>query len=87
MSEQQQTLTIQQAIDLGVQHHTAGHLTEAESIYKQVLEADSNQPVALNLLGVVAHQLGKKDKVIDLITKVPKTQLILRTFLGAKEQI
>jgi len=25
MSEQQQTLTIQQALDLAVQHHTAAH--------------------------------------------------------------
>jgi hypothetical protein len=38
MSEQQQTLTIQQAIDLAVQHHNVGRLPEAESIYQQGYE-------------------------------------------------
>ena len=44
MSEQQQTLTIQQAIDLGVQHHNAGRLPEAENIYQQILQSRPNQP-------------------------------------------
>ena len=37
MSEQQQTLTIQQAIDLGVQHQKAGRLPEAESICRSAV--------------------------------------------------
>ena len=69
MPEQQQTLTIQQAIDLGVQHHNAGRLPEAESICQQILQADPNQPVVLHLLGIIAHQVGKTDTAIDLITK------------------
>jgi len=60
----QQTLTIQQALDLAVQHHTAGRLPEAESIYQQILQSDSNQPVALHLLGVIAHQVGKNDTAV-----------------------
>ena len=68
-SSEQQTLTIQQAIDLAVQHHTAGRFFEAESIYQQILQTDPNQPVALNLLGVIAHQVGKNDIAVDLITK------------------
>ena len=68
MSEQQQTLTIQQAIDLGVQHHKAGDLTTAEGIYKQILQSNPDQPVALHLLGVIAHQVGKYDVAVDLIT-------------------
>ncbi len=55
----QQTLSIQKIIDLAVQHHTAGRLPEAESIYQQILQADPNQPVALHLLGVIAHQVEK----------------------------
>ena len=69
MPEQQQTLTIQQAIDLAVQHHNAGRLPQAESIYQQILQTDPNQPVALHLLGVIAHQTGKNDIAVDLITK------------------
>ena len=69
MSEQQQTLTIQQAIDLGVQHHTAGRLPQAEAIYQQILQSSPKQPIALHLLGVIAHQSGKNDIAVDLITK------------------
>ena len=65
----QQTVTIQQALDLAVQHHSEGRLPEAEGLYQQVLQADPNQPVALHLLGVIAHQVGKNDVAIDLITK------------------
>mgnify|MGYP000904998824 FL=1 len=69
MSEQQQTLTIQQAIDLAVQHHNAGRLPEAENIYQQILQSEPNHPTALHLLGVIAHQVGKNDVAVDLITR------------------
>ncbi|MCH8863615.1 MAG: tetratricopeptide repeat protein [Proteobacteria bacterium] len=65
----QQTLTIQRAMELAVQHHSTGRLAEAEGIYRQVLQADPLQPVALQMLGVLSHQLGKSDVAIDLITK------------------
>jgi tetratricopeptide (TPR) repeat protein len=65
----QQTLTIQQALDLGVSYHNAGRFAEAESVYQQLLQADPNQPVALRLLGTIAHQLGNSDAAVDLITK------------------
>ena len=52
MSEQQQTLTIQQALDLAIQHHTAGRLSQAEDIYRQVLQPAPNQAHVLHLLGV-----------------------------------
>jgi tetratricopeptide (TPR) repeat protein len=68
-AKEEQTLTIQQALDLALQHHTAGDLPKAESIYQQILQADPNQPVALHLLGVIAHQLGKNDIAVEFITK------------------
>ena len=55
----QQTLIIQQAIDLGLGHHHAGRLPEAENVYQQILQANPNQPDALHLLGGIAHQVGK----------------------------
>ena len=69
MPEQPQTLSTQQALDLALQHHRAGRLPQAESIYKQILQGDPNQPVVLQLLGVSAHQLGNNDVAVDLITK------------------
>jgi predicted O-linked N-acetylglucosamine transferase (SPINDLY family) len=66
---EEQTLTIQQAIDLAVQHHKAGDLSKAKGIYRQILQADPNQPVALHFLGLIAHQLGKNEVSVNLITK------------------
>ena len=60
---------IQQSIDLALAHHAAGRLAEAEGIYRRILQAEPNQPVALNLLGVIAHQTGKNDVAVDLIAK------------------
>ena len=64
-----QKLGIEQAIDLAVQHHTAGRLPQAKSIYQQILQTDHRQPVALHLLGAIAHQMGKADIAVGLITK------------------
>ena len=65
----QKTLTIQEALDLAVQHHSAGRLSDAEGIYQQILKDHPNQPVALRLLGTLAHQVGKNDLAVDLISK------------------
>ncbi len=66
---EQQAPSIQQLIDSGVHHHTAGRLAEAEGIYKQVLMEYPNEPSALHLLGLIAHQVGKSAIAIDLIGK------------------
>ena len=70
-SPEQPALTIEhaQAIELAMQHQTAGRLPQAESIYQQILQADPNQPDALHLLGVIAHQVGKSNVAVDLITQ------------------
>ncbi|MDP6353069.1 MAG: tetratricopeptide repeat protein [Alphaproteobacteria bacterium] len=68
-SPEQRKPTIQQTIDLARRHHGAGRLPEAESIYRQILEACPNQPVALHMLGVMAHQVKNDDRAVDLITK------------------
>jgi tetratricopeptide (TPR) repeat protein len=68
-STRQQTPTIQQAIDIALQHHNADRLPEAERIYQQILQADPDQPVALHLLGVIAYQTGENSTAVDLITK------------------
>ena len=65
----QSTQATQEALNLAVQHHLAGDLSVAEAIYRQVLQDDANQPVALNLLGVIAYQSGNSESAIDLIGK------------------
>jgi tetratricopeptide (TPR) repeat protein/SAM-dependent methyltransferase len=66
-AKQEQTLTIQQALDLAFKHHTAGDLPKAEGIYNQILQADPNQPVALHFLGLIAHQIGENYRAVKLI--------------------
>ena len=62
-------LTIQQAFELGLQHHQAGRLREAEQLYRQVLVQQPKHFDALHLLGVIAHQVGRNDIAVDLIRR------------------
>ena len=64
LSLSQQTVTVQQALELAVQHYNAGDLPKAEDIYNQILQANPDQPVALHLLGVIAHQTGNNEKAV-----------------------
>ncbi|MFI4986818.1 MAG: tetratricopeptide repeat protein [Alphaproteobacteria bacterium] len=62
-------LTLQQGVDLALQHHGAGNLSRAEGLYRRILQADPEHPVALQMLGVIAHQLGKHDVAVGLIAR------------------
>ena len=63
------TLSIQQILETAVQHHNSGRLTEAEAGYKQALKLAPSHPVALQLLGVLALQVGQNQVAVDLIKK------------------
>ncbi len=54
---------LQQAIT----HHQAGQLAEAEALYRKVLEATPNHPVALHLIGLIAYQVGQFPVALQLI--------------------
>lgn len=51
----------------GFRLHQAGRLAEAEVWYRRVLAAEPNHADALNLLGVVANQVGRHDLAVELI--------------------
>ena len=59
----------QQTLELAVEHHGAGRLSQAENLYQRILQTDPDHPVALHLLGVIALQSGKSEQAIDLITR------------------
>ena len=65
MSAQQQT----PSINLAIEHHGAGRLSEAERVCQDILKQEPNQPVVLHLLGVISHQLGNNKAAADLITR------------------
>lgn len=56
-------------LDSARAHHSAGRLEHAESIYRQVLNSEPNNPHALNLLGMIAQQRGDLTHAIALMTK------------------
>jgi tetratricopeptide (TPR) repeat protein len=60
-------MTIDQALQIAVEHHQAGRLAEAEAIYRQVLTQFPDHADALHLLGLLAAQTGHADAAIDLI--------------------
>ncbi len=60
-------VTVAEAIALGTRHHQAGHVAEAERIYRQVLAVEPNHPDALHLLGVLALQGRQFDTAVQLI--------------------
>src|ERR1700730_7021545 len=61
--------TIPEALAVAVQHHQAGRLAAAEQIYRQILAVDPNQPHAIHLLGVIAHQVGRPDVAVEYIER------------------
>jgi Flp pilus assembly protein TadD len=48
-------------------HHQADRLPEAERLYRLVLKSNPNHADALNLLGVLAAQIGRYDDAVELI--------------------
>ncbi|MBF0588781.1 MAG: tetratricopeptide repeat protein [Magnetococcales bacterium] len=62
-----QTLTLPQALQVGIEHHNMGRLTKAEHIYRQILQVDPNHADALRLLGMLAHQMGQHELALQLI--------------------
>ncbi|MGD0461132.1 MAG: tetratricopeptide repeat-containing glycosyltransferase family protein [Tepidisphaeraceae bacterium] len=62
-------MTLQQRLEVGLAHHRAGRLHEAEDIYRQILAEQPDYADALHLLGSLAAQIGHHDAAIDLLKK------------------
>jgi predicted O-linked N-acetylglucosamine transferase (SPINDLY family) len=60
-------ITLRQQLDAAVAHHQAGRLTEAETLYRQILAQQPDHADAMHLLGVVAGQTGRPDLAEELM--------------------
>lgn len=60
---------IAQSLETAMEHHRAGHLSAAEALYREILQANPDHPDALHLLGLIAHQVGKSEIAVQLIAK------------------
>jgi len=52
---------------VGLAHHQAGRLAQAETMYRETLALQGDHADALHLLGVIASQVGRHDVAVDLI--------------------
>jgi len=60
-------VTVEQAMQIAVEHHQAGRVQDAESICRQILAVEPNHAESLHLLGLIAGQLGRIDAAVNLI--------------------
>lgn len=58
-----------QLLSEAVRLHLAGNLSDAEQIYRQILQIEPCNADALHLLGVAAYQTGRHDLAVDMIGK------------------
>jgi protein O-GlcNAc transferase len=63
------TVTIQEAIEIGMQHHQAGRLAEAEAVYQEIIAQHPNHSDAFHLLGIAAHQNGNHQNAVEFIDR------------------
>jgi tetratricopeptide (TPR) repeat protein len=73
----------------GLRWHQAGQLAQAERLYRQVLQSNTQHPDALHLLGVLATQRGQAAYAVELLlqarqqkTTVPSIHIHLGNALG-----
>jgi protein O-GlcNAc transferase len=59
----------EELLALGLAHHRAGRLTEAEGLYQQILQQNPHHARALQLVGLIAHQSGRHEIAADLIRR------------------
>jgi len=60
---------LERMMNEAIEHHRSGRHEDAERLYRGILQQVPDQPDALNLLGVLAVDGGRKDLAVDLITR------------------
>ncbi len=58
-------LNIQDALTLGLQHHNSGNLSQAEDLYRKILETAPGHPDANHLLGMIERQAGRNEQAVE----------------------
>ena len=61
--------SIEATLNAAFEHHQHHRWQEAEALYRQVLASEPGNVDALQLLGVLAHQNGKHEAAVELLTQ------------------
>lgn len=61
--------TLNNVLMSALEHHQAGRIAQAETLYRQILQSAPDHPDALHLLGLIVGQAGESKFAIDLISK------------------
>lgn len=74
---------LRQTLQSAVQHLQAGRLDQAEGLYRQVLEEDPNQPLALHSLALIAYQRQHYEDAAEFVSQAicadPQAPLLYNT--------
>ncbi len=62
-------VTPEETIGIALHHHQAGHLAEAECMYRQVLDGYPGCVEAWRLLGILAGQVGRPKEAVQLLQR------------------
>jgi len=65
---------IQILFEDALQHHNAGRLVEAETLYKRILQLDLQHHPSLHQFGMIAYQAGRYDVAVQLISEAIKVR-------------
>ena len=60
---------LDELLQIGLRHHRAGELPQAERAYHEILARDPRHADALHWLGVIAHQVRRHEAAVELIDK------------------
>ncbi|MHC4346793.1 MAG: tetratricopeptide repeat protein [Planctomycetota bacterium] len=87
---------ISRTTQLAVQHHQDGRLSQAEHLYRLVLQSRPDHPFVLHALALIAYQTSRHELALDLVAKaieanpqVPQfhnTRGVVLEALGQQEQ-
>jgi len=71
---------------LALQHHQAGHLADAEALYRRILAAHRDHPAALHLLGVIAPQSGRTELAVEWLRRAILIKTNFAPALSSRER-
>ena len=73
-------LTVQQALQRGIEAHQAGNLQEADKYYTAILQVQPNHPDANHNMGVLAVRVGKVEQSLPFFEKALEANHTIQQF-------